>query len=480
MFYSIVMFILIIISFFLLWPSDISAAHQWPALRGNSEGRGSLVYGGNTELKEWHYVYKSGRRYETGLAVWASPALAIIAGHPMVFIGGYDQTLHALDLAEKKVIWRKITNAEIATAPTVGNVDGVDVVFWGSADRTVYAYVAFNGKRLWTKELIPPSTTLSKVHISSPFLADEKVYISCFAYDKSLPRNQQRGWLFCLDEKTGDIHWKLDVTSGFLSSPVGFRLNGKQHIAVAARRGLLQCFDVSGEIPRPVWSFQMPHEVLGSPVVTTETSPPLLFLGSKYGNLIAINVQTGKEVWQRMAGNWIDNTASIGEIEGRNVVYVGSHDYRVYACDAETGETLWKKAVGGEVYSAPSFFFLHEKALIVVASLDNHLYVLDAKTGEIITSFFTGQPIWDKVSKGDTLWGSPVVFEAGDNTVVVHGSFNDVVYVLPLAKESTLSAMARSTASLWWSLLVVFLIFGGVILPIVIKFPSNRDPTAYK
>jgi outer membrane protein assembly factor BamB len=175
-----------------------------------------------------------------------------------------------------------------------------------------------------------------------------------------------------------------------------------------------------------------------------------------------------------MAGNWIDNTGCIGEIDGKKVVYVGSHDYRVYAFDAETGETVWKRAVGGEVYSAPCFFRLHEKELVAVAALDNHLYVLDAKTGEIITSFFTGQPIWDKVSKGDTLWGSPSVLGAGDNTVIVHGSFNDVVYVLPVAKESTLTAMARSPKSLWWSLFAVFLIFGGIVLPIVIKLPIKK------
>ena len=336
--------VLFFCTFFLLWSSGPVSAHQWPALRGEYEGSGSLIYTGNKELREWHYIYKSGRRYESGLAVWASPALAIVAGHPMAFIGGYDQTLHALDLAEKKTIWRKITNAEITTAPTVGKVDGLDVVFWGSSDRTVYAYIAFNGKRLWTRELIPPSTTQGKVHVSSPFLADKKVYITCFAYDRSLPRNQQRGWLFCLDIKTGTILWKLDVTSGFLSSPVGFRLNGVLYLAIAARRGLLQCFDVSGPVPRRVWSFQMPHEVFGSPVVTTETSPVLLFLGSKYGNLIAINAHTGEEVWQQMAGNWIDNTASIGDIDGKKIVYVGSHDYRVYAFEAETGKNTLEKS----------------------------------------------------------------------------------------------------------------------------------------
>lgn len=134
-------------------------ADQWSSSRGSLEGRASLEYDGTKDLNEWHYMYKSGRRYETGLAVWASPALAVVAGNPMAFIGGYDQTLHALDLTKKEAVWRKITNGVIQNAPTVGTVNTMDVVFWGSADRTVYAYVAFNGRQLWTRELIPATTT---------------------------------------------------------------------------------------------------------------------------------------------------------------------------------------------------------------------------------------------------------------------------------------------------------------------------------
>ncbi len=450
-------------------------AGQWPLLRGTQEGRASMKYTGPAELAEWHYSYKSGRRYETGLAVWASPALAVVGGAPMAFIGGHDQTLHALDLADKRAVWRKITNGEISSAPAVGKVDGMDVVFWGSADRTVYAYLALNGRKLWTKELIPPSSTLRKVHVSSPFIHQEKLYVACFAYDRSLPRNQQDSSLYCLDARNGNILWKLRVGAGFLSSPAGFNLDGRMHVAIAAKRGLLQCFDVSGTRPERIWKFQMPHEVLGSPVVSADEDSPLLFLGSKFGNLIAIDARTGREVWQRMAGNWIDNTACIGELNGMKVVYVGSHDYHVYAFEAATGDLIWKKTLGGEVYSAPCFFTLNGKPLLVAASLDNHVYVLDARNGEIITSFFSGRPIWDKVAKGETLWGSPAVFEAGDDTVIVHGSFNDFVYVLPVAKECSLTAMSRSAVSLWWSLLIVLIVFAGVVLPVILRVPGRKS-----
>lgn len=452
-----------------------AAASEWSSLRGGPQGRASVAYEGGEELREWHYAYKSNRRYKPGLAVWASPALAVIAGRPMAFIGGYDQVMHALDLADKKALWMKVTNGEIACAPAVGRIDGLDVVFWGSADRTVYAHVAYNGRRYWTRELIEASTTLGDVNLSSPLLMKEKLYITCFAYDRSLARNEQKAWLYCLDIRSGRKIWRIEVSNGFVSSPVKVEIAGRDCVAVAARKGLLQCYDVSGRLPERAWGFQMPHEVLGSPVVETGVENPLLFLGSKYGNLVAIEARTGVEVWQQMAGNWIDNTACIGRLDGRNVVFVGSHDYCAYAFEAKDGSPLWKTPLGGEVYSAPSFFNLNGQPYVVFAALDNYVYLLEARSGRIVTCFYTGTPIWDKVPKGETLWGSPAVLEAGENTLIVHGSFNDIVYSLPVVKECSLTARARSAGALWWSLLVVLLLFLGIVLPVVVRLPLKRE-----
>ncbi len=449
--------------------------YPWPDLRGNPAGTASIKYSGKAEIKEWHYIYKSGRRYQMGMAVWASPAVAVVGGHPMAFIGGYDQTMHGLDLGTKQTIWQKITNGEIGSAPVIGRVRGLDTVFWTSADRSVYAFTAYNGRKVWITELIPPSSTLGKAHLSSPCLLDGFLYVSCFVFDKSLPHNKQKGYLFKLDMKTGRIVWRAAITSGPISSPVTFKLDGKPYLAVAARRGLLQCFDISGELPKPTWKFQMPHEVLASPAVWRNGKSVLLYLGSKYGNLIAIDAATGKEVWQRMAGNWIDNSACAGIVGGIPTVFVGSHDYQLYAFEALTGKLRWQKVLGGEVFSAPCLFKIDGKPRIAAAALDNHLYVLEADTGRIISAYFTGNPIWDKVAKGETLWGSPVAIEAGENSALVYGSFNDVVYTLPLVKECSLTALARSVSSLWWSLLAVLVIFAGIILPITLSLPGKKD-----
>jgi len=450
----------------------------WPAQRGTASARGVCKWVSETpppEIREWHFRHKSNRRYKTGLAVWASPAVAVVGGRPMAFIGGYDQTMHALDLAAKEECWAKITNGEICDAPAVGEVDGELVVFWGSADRSVYAYAAATGRRVWTRELVAGTSTMTWARLSAPLLHDGTLYVTCFAYDKALPRNMQKGWLCALDMRTGAERWRREVSQGPVGAPVGRRIGGRFIVFVAAQKGLLQALDCTGTEPRPVWTFQMPHEVLGSPAVEEDTERPLLFLGSKFGNLIAIDALTGREVWQRMAGNWIDNTASVGKVDGENIVVVGSHDYNLYAFRVADGAMLWRRHLGGEVFSAPVLFELEGRPAVAACALDNHLYVLDARSGTVITAFYTGQPIWDKVSKGETLWGSPVVFEAGSQTALVHGSFNDTVYVLPVLGETTLRARARSSAALWRGLGIVLVLFLGVVVPVLVKWPARKE-----
>jgi outer membrane protein assembly factor BamB len=457
---------------------DIAPADTaWPMLRGGAGGGARCSWPDRVtppEIREWHFQHKSGRRYEMGVAVWASPAIAIVGGRPMAFIGGYDQTLHALDLMDKEEKWSKITNGNIQSPPAIGKVDDEPVVYWGSADRSLYAHFAATGLRLWTVELVKPTSSMAPAKVSAPLIHNGVVYITCFAHDKALARNQQKAWLIAVDAKYGDILWRKEVSQGPVSSPVGRMLDGRFRVFVAAQKGLLQAYDCTRDGARSGWTYQMPHEVLASPVIEEEGDDPLLFLGSKFGNLIAINGRTGKEAWKVMAGNWIDNTACIGEVNGERVVFVGSHDYRTYALRAIDGSLLWYRHLGGEVYAAPAFFNLKGKPAIAVCALDNHLYILDAADGRVITSYFTGTPIWDKVSKGETLWGSPAVFEAGESTAIVHGSFNDTVYILPIQGDVSLRAQVQSSATLWIGLGVVLVLFFGAILPLALKLPERR------
>jgi outer membrane protein assembly factor BamB len=446
----------------------------WPSIRGAPDCRAAVEWLPMKDeiLQEWHFKTDSNktRRYRQELAVWASPALAVINGIPMAFIGGADQTLHALDLKNREQVWAKISNAEITNAPAVGETEGGKIVFWASSDRTLYANYAVTGEKFWTKELVPPSSTLGAVQISSPLLFKDRLFISFFAYDKSLSRNSQKAWLMEIGASDGATRWKTEISQGPVNSPNGIETNGKLLIFTVAKKGLLQCFDVTDGKPLKSWQFQMPHEVLGSPCVyKTDSGKTMVFLGSKYGNIIAIDAETGKELWQRMAGNWIDNTVCAGKIGDVDAVIMGSYDYCVYSLNAVDGSLLWKTPVGGEVFSAPCLFNIDGKPAVLVSALNNHMYLLDGSDGKIISSYFTGNPVWDKIAKGETLWGSPAIVEAGTETSAVYGSCSGTVYVLPLAKECSLSATARSSSGLWLSLLAIGFIFICIILPVTVK-----------
>ena len=471
---------LAILGLFVFSTSTSKAADTlWTSLRGTCEGTAACRWMdalSAAEIREWHFTSKSSRRYKMGLAVWASPAVAVVNGRPMAFIGGYDQTMHGLDLLSKDRIWFKITNGEIGSPPAIGLAGGRQTVFWSSADRTVYAHVAATGDRVWSRELIAPTNTMGDAQVSAPLLHDGVLYITAFAYDKALARSKQSAWLFALDmEVGGKILWRREVSNGPVSSPAGRMMGNEFHLFVAARKGLIQAFRVSRNGFDDLWNYQMPHEVMGSPVIERDTDAPLLFVGSKYGNIVAIDGRTGTEVWSRMAGNWIDNTACIARVDGVSVVFVGSHDYNVYAFRAADGERLWRRHLGGEVYSAPAFLDWNGTPAVIVASLDNHLYAINARTGTVETSYYTGQPIWDKVSKGENLWGSPAVLQAGDSSAAIHGSFNGTVYVLPLGGECSLRAKVQSAKTLWWGLLTVMVLFLGVIVPVVLGLSGRRE-----
>jgi outer membrane protein assembly factor BamB len=217
----------------------------------------------------------------------------------------------------------------------------------------------------------------------------------------------------------------------------------------------------------------MPHEVLGSPALEPDGDSPGLFLGSKFGDLIAIDAQTGRKRWHRMTGNWVDNNACVARVGDENVVFAGSYDRSVYALRASDGSVLWRRRLGAEVFSAPCVFEVDGRQRVAVACLDNHLVALDAATGEIRTCYYVGEPQWDRISKGDTLWGSPVALQVGKTAMLIHGSYDGAVYMVP-ARQSALEVTPWRAERLVWGMVIVLVLFAGVALPVLRRLDRGQ------
>jgi hypothetical protein len=167
--------------------------------------------------------------------------------------------------------------------------------------------------------------------------------------------------------------------------------------------------------PRPPFALKWIHQ-LRQP--THPGAPPIvaagkLFVGTAWGELLALDRNTGKVVWRFKTGSAICSSpayhdglvyvtsmdrncyaiaAGNGELAWKLVtsegiwsgpvvadgkVFVAGRDARVYALHSQTGRTQWESPVGSLVMATPAY---HNGTLYVGAG-DNRVYALDGTTG---------------------------------------------------------------------------------------------------
>ncbi|MBJ7614829.1 PQQ-binding-like beta-propeller repeat protein [Candidatus Nephthysia bennettiae] len=179
-----------------------------------------------------------------------------------------------------------------------------------------------------------------------------------------------------------------------------------------------------------LWSFKTGGVVAASATVVGG----VVFVGSWDGYEYAVNVQTGKKIWQTFLG--ITSTTHAGCSPSRagvssaaavesDVVYVGGGDSWWYALDATDGRVLWKVFTGdnspsGGHYNWSSPLVYNGSAYIGVASLGDcplvqgQLLRVDLATHQVVASF-------DVVPKGQVgggIWTSPSL-DAATGTIFV-------------------------------------------------------------
>jgi outer membrane protein assembly factor BamB len=168
-----------------------------------------------------------------------------------------------------------------------------------------------------------------------------------------------------------------------------------------------------------------------------------LFVGTKEGRLIAINLTDDSRQWAAQltaggtSGGLFGCMPAGGGCSGASgvaiygtpafddeLVYIAGYNGRVYAYAKETLATRWvyprdtffSPIVGGIVVSNGSIYF---------GGSDGYVYALDANTGDPIWNFPTG----DDNGKKEKIWATPAV---SDGTLYI-GSFDKNVYAVNTA-----------------------------------------------
>ncbi len=196
--------------------ADLPIHHaDWPTLRANNRRTAfsQATIPEKTAL-QWSYTPKT-----------ATAATAPVAAGGLVFVGGADGAVRALDARTGAMRWTTYTGGALTYPPSVTQ----HRVFVGSGDGWVYALEVQSGRQLWrfraapTERTIPVYGTLRSTWPvgSGVLVAGGVVYFAAGI------ANYDGTHVYALDAATGKLRWH-NHTSGTLHAPTsaGVSVNG--------------------------------------------------------------------------------------------------------------------------------------------------------------------------------------------------------------------------------------------------------------
>jgi len=202
---------------------------------------------------------------------------------------------------------------------------------------------------------------------SSPVVAQGRVYLA----DSEVVKPKAKERVHCFDETTGKVLWThvYDVAYedwafdpkqevGPVATPVV--QNGK--VYTVGRRGDLFCLDAKkGDV---LWQMNMEKDYqAGSPLIEGELL--ILFFGGKAGAcVIALNKDTGKEVWKALAETWTYSSPIVITSGGKRQLIVWTQE-SVTALDPASGKTYWRQPLLTSAdYAVSTPVFYNDRLLI--------------------------------------------------------------------------------------------------------------------
>jgi len=300
-------------------------------------------------------------KFEAGNKIFSSPVFS----NGMIYAGGSDSILHAIDLNTGKQKWQLHTGGEIRSSAFLEN----NFLYLNGGDGIIYSLDAANGKINWTfKTNGEHRYDFADYFNSSPVIANNVLY---FGSGDSC--------VYALNAENGKVKWS-------------FKTNGIVHTTPAIYKNKIYFGSLDGNVyalqiadGKLVWKFKtVGHdyfpkgEVQGSPTVFDG----LVFIGARDYNFYCLDAERGYCHWNKAFSRGWALSANIYD----STLYIGSADERVLiSADPATGKEHWNKKMEFLVFGNNAF----TKSMLYVGTTIGKLHGIDLKTGEKTWSFQT-------------------------------------------------------------------------------------------
>jgi outer membrane protein assembly factor BamB len=200
----------------------------------------------------------------------------------------------------------------------------------------------------------------------------------------------------------------------------------------------------------------------------------LVFAASHKGEILAVALDTGHDVWVKK----LKLPISAGPAAGFGMVVAGTSKGDVIAMDGATGKELWRVRVNSELLSAPAI----SENVVVLRSVDGRLHGLDSHTGKelwsveqqvprlslrgtaipivakdfAISGFDNGKVMAVSLNTGDTIWDTALASPRGrtelDRLVDIDSAVRVVgENVFAAGFQGRTAMLALDSGQLWWS-----------------------------
>ena len=276
----------------------------------------------------------------------------------ILYSSHFNGTVNAYNTRTKHIVWTYDTNTKIGSPVTLQ--DGK--LYFGTSKGEVFALLADTGKLIWR------STVASEV-IAAPAASERFVVVRCV-----------NGELVTLDASNGKQVWSNyqltpSLTLRGTSAPVIYNDivlsafdNGKL-IAYNLQSGRI-LWQKNIAIPRGRSPLERIVDIDADIVVAND----IVYTTSFQGNLSAIHIGSGQDVWSRDIGTYI------GIAVDSYRLYIADSESRIWALDKNNGATLWKQdALLARGLSKP---LLHS-GYVVVGDFNGFMHWIGVSSGKL-------------------------------------------------------------------------------------------------
>lgn len=308
-----------------------------------------------------------------------SPAIADGIG----YVGAVDGRLRALDLSNDIEIWS--TDIDVAwSSPSIAR----DLVIVGNEDREIVALDRKTGAIAW-------KLPLEAFVAGSPAVAGDRLYVATSSLSSRAGAASGVGTVVAIDVATHRIAWQEDLPGPTTRS---IAIDGST-LVVPTDVGIAVAFDAA--TGRELWRFATPPftdtpVIAGGKVLLAGLDPE-----GTHGALSAVDIESGREVWhhaqpsgQTIVAPAVDPTTEL--------VYAGTLDGDVIALRLDDGTEVWTRHLGPEIGVSPT-----KAGEVLYVATSGGLSAIDAASGAVLrTISIDGVPSSPAIADGYLVAGT--------------------------------------------------------------------------